>query len=80
MRAYVDLLRMEDKLYAHPTYAKVGLTKYSSRYCCIPISLGVRHPPTYAKVGSTEYSSIFCCIPISLGVRHPPHLCQRAAD
>jgi hypothetical protein len=23
MRAYVDMLRMEDKIYAHPTYAKV---------------------------------------------------------
>lgn len=23
MRAYVDMLRMEDRLYAHPTYSKV---------------------------------------------------------
>ena len=24
MRAYVDMLRMEDRLYAHPTYSKAG--------------------------------------------------------
>jgi hypothetical protein len=26
MRAYVDMLRMEDKIYAHPIYAKVSCT------------------------------------------------------